>query len=77
LRMPLLQGAARISYALYLLHPLFLSLVFLLAKRPEAIATVSHVGFALLALGVTLARVLCVLSVDRNAGHQLRPYASL
>lgn len=74
LRNPILQEAGRISYALYLFHPLFISLFFL--GRAEAINSWLDAMRAAAALAVTVA--LCYLSYFaverpiRSIGHRAR-----
>ena len=53
LRMPALRRVGRLSYSIYLFHPLLLSLVFLLAQREELISGAADVALAALALALT------------------------
>ena len=71
-----LQEAGRISYALYLFHPLFISLFFNTAQRPEQIVNLTDAGIAAGALLVSVA--LCYVSYYvierpiRKVGHRAR-----
>ena len=60
LRLPLLRGAGSISYALYLFHPLFISLFFILFRRPEAVTSWADFFIAVAALLSSIA--FCVAS---------------
>jgi peptidoglycan/LPS O-acetylase OafA/YrhL len=74
LRQPILRGAGSISYALYLFHPLFISLFFILFRRPEAIRSWTDFFVAAGALLASIA--FCVLSYCyyetpiRRLGHR-------
>jgi peptidoglycan/LPS O-acetylase OafA/YrhL len=74
LRLSIFTGAGSISYALYLFHPLFISLFFTLFRRPEAITNWTDF---FIAAGALLASVgFCVLSYRyyetpiRKLGHR-------
>lgn len=55
LRTPILRSAGKISYTLYLLHPLFLSLLFVVAGRREMVASVADAALAASALVIAVA----------------------
>ena len=71
-----LRLAGRYSYSLYLFHPLFLSLFFVLAGRPELLETPGDVALMLGSLATTI--IVCVLLyafVEKAAlrrGHEAR-----
>ncbi len=73
LRIPFLRATGTISYGLYLFHPLFISLFFQVAGRPERVESLTD---ALLAADALIAAVLfCVASYAlierpiRRLGH--------
>jgi peptidoglycan/LPS O-acetylase OafA/YrhL len=54
LRSEALRSLGKISYSVYLFHPLFLSSFFLIANRPERISTWTDAGLAFAALVFTI-----------------------
>jgi peptidoglycan/LPS O-acetylase OafA/YrhL len=54
LRQRWLTRLGAVSYTVYLFHPLFLDIVFMLAHRPQRISSVQDIVLALAALGTTL-----------------------
>lgn len=55
LRTAVLRGAGKISYTLYLIHPLFLSLVFVIAERRELVTSFGDAILAASALAAAIA----------------------
>ncbi|MGX9393853.1 acyltransferase family protein [Nitrobacteraceae bacterium UC4446_H13] len=75
LRNPILTSVGSISYGLYLFHPLFISLIFQVADRPERVSRFSD---ALLAFGALISSIIFCIVIYfvlerpiRRLGHKI------